>query len=162
MVSILQTKRPVSPDAPSVPVKVVRRAGGSAGSRAAHSAGAGCRASTPGSLLPFLGLSHLSAGRAWTCPRPVFPVPPLTTQLEEAWGVFLAPDPPECSIFFRWLLGRLAGFSDHVSNFLQAICQISELIAAAFRGEDQLSQPVDLIFMLQETKAKPEFYRVKV
>lgn len=73
-----------------------------------------------------------------------------------------APDSSEDSIFFGWLLGRLAGFSDHVSNFLQAICQISELIAAAFGGEYQLSQPVDLIFILQETKAKPEFYRVKV
>lgn len=77
-------------------------------------------------------------------------------------GVLLAPDSPERSIFSRWLPGRLAGFSDHVPDFLQAICQISELIAAAFGGEDQLSQPVDLIFMLQETKAKPEFYRVKV
>lgn len=71
------------------------------------------------------------------------------------------PDSPEYSIFFGWLHGHLAGFSNHVSSFLQAICQISELIAAAFRGEYQLSRPVDLIFMLQRTKAKPEFYRVE-
>ena len=39
---------------------------------------------------------------------------------------------------------------------------VSELIAAAFRGEDQLSRPIDLIFVLRITKAKPEFCREEV
>ena len=63
----------------------------------------------------------------------------------------------KCSIFFGWLCGWLAGLGNHVSNFLEAICQVSELIAAAFRREDQLSRPVDLIFVLRRTKAKPKF-----
>ena len=62
-----------------------------------------------------------------------------------------------CSIFFGRLRGWLAGLGNHVSNLLEAICQVSELIAAAFRREDQLSRPVDLIFVLRRTKAKPEF-----
>ena len=53
----------------------------------------------------------------------------------------------KCSIFFGWLCGWLAGLGNHVSNFLEAICQVSELIAAAFRREDQLSRPVDLTFV---------------
>lgn len=93
---------------------------------------------------------------------PFFPSATPQDSVGRSLGRFLVPDSLEYSIFFGWLLGRLAGFGDHVSNFLQAICQISELVAAAFRGEYQLSQLVDLVFILQEAKAKPEFYQVKV
>lgn len=57
------------------------------------------------------------------------------------------PEFLQCSIFFGRLRGWLAGLSNHVSNLLEATCQVSELTAAAFRGEDQLSRPVDLIFV---------------
>lgn len=57
------------------------------------------------------------------------------------------PEFLKCSIFFGRLHGWLAGLGNHVSNLLEAICQVSELIAAAFRREDQLSRPVDLIFV---------------
>lgn len=104
------------------------------------------------------------------------PVPPFPTSLlgTPAWpapqdsaggswglGCSRAPDSPEDSILLGWLLGRLAGFGDHVSDFLQAVCQVPELVAAALGGEDQLSQPVDLVLMLQETRAEPAFPRGK-
>ena len=57
------------------------------------------------------------------------------------------PEFLQCSSIFGRLRGWLAGLSNHVSNLLEATCQVSELIAAAFRGEDHLSRPVDLIFV---------------
>lgn len=64
------------------------------------------------------------------------------------------PESLKLSIFFGWLLGHLTGLGNHVSNFLQAFCQIAELISAALGGKYQLSCLVDLIFMLPRMKMR--------
>lgn len=159
MFSILQTKRTrlqLGPDTQSVPLTVERGAGSSGGSRAAKAAGT---SSKPPLLsvrkAPILPLSTYLLGGPGLGPAHFFPGTAPHHSVGRSLGRFLVPDSPQYSIFFGWLLGRLAGFGDHVSNFLQAICQVSELIAAAFRGEYQLSQLVDLIFILQEAKQSP-------
>lgn len=136
MFSILKTKRlQLGPDAQSVLCKVVRGAGSAAGRKQWAQQALGQW------LLWVPEPSHLGRGSRGLPLPPVFSVQPLvpTTQLREAWGDCPVPDPVQYSIFFGWLLSRLVGLSNHVSNFLKTVCQISELIAAAFGGEYQFS-----------------------